>query len=127
MRLDQRKFAELNLSNPSSNELNIFDSMEIKYKTKACFFRQLTKTNCEMTMEEEKLINDKIMMYYKKATAIKLNVDKEENVYLEADNLEENNMIRINSQSRINIQCGINMEEDENEKFEDSVINDLNL
>ena len=58
--------------------------MEIKYKTKACFFRQLTKSNCEMTAEDEKLINDKIMMYYKKATAIKLNGDKDENIYITA-------------------------------------------
>lgn len=81
---NQRKFAELNLSNPSSNELNIFDSLDLKYKNRPSFFRQLTKTHCEVSSEEEKIIQDRILNFYIKTTK-----DNSNNLFTYIDATEE--------------------------------------
>jgi hypothetical protein len=52
-------------SYPTSNELNIFESFESKYKTKQYFFRNVTKTFCDISSEENRRINDNILLYYK--------------------------------------------------------------
>lgn len=64
---NDKKHHELNYSNPTSNELNIFDSCESRYKLRPPFFRNITKTNCEMSNDENKKLTDKIIMYYKGA------------------------------------------------------------
>ncbi len=90
-----RKFAELNLSNPSSNELNIFDSLDLKFKTRPHFFRELTKTKCEISNEDEKNLSEKIIGFYiksltqgKESNQMYLNLDTFEDVKL---NLSESN------------------------------------
>jgi hypothetical protein len=66
MNFHPRRFAELNFSNPSSNELNIFDSLDLKFKTRPFFFRQLTKSQCEISNEDEKYLSDRIISFFKR-------------------------------------------------------------
>jgi hypothetical protein len=57
---------EINLSYPSSsNDLNIFDSSDPKYKNRSFFFRILTKTYSEITIDENKKFVEKILYYFK--------------------------------------------------------------
>lgn len=59
----------VNFSTPTSNELNIFDSCDSKYKGRSHFFRTITKTTCEINQEENKRINDKTINYLKKSNS----------------------------------------------------------
>jgi hypothetical protein len=56
----------MNFSFPSSNELNIFDNSDPKYKYRLNFFRQITKTNCEISSEENRRIIERTISFYKK-------------------------------------------------------------
>jgi hypothetical protein len=50
---------------PTSNELNIYDSFESKYKQKQYYFRNVTKTSNDIPIEENKKLIDNILMFYK--------------------------------------------------------------
>jgi hypothetical protein len=107
MNLQQRRFAELNFSSPSSNELNIFDSLDLKFKSRPYFFRQLTKSHCEISCEEEKNLSDKILNYFKNgAIREKLPPEKNQNT----DNRENYNLNQnvINSPSMTHQNVGQN-------------------
>lgn len=59
----------MNFSTPTSNELNIFDSSDSKYKIRPNFFRTLTKTNCEINIEENRRLNEKTISYFKRTNS----------------------------------------------------------
>lgn len=80
----------MNFSTPTSNELNIFDSCESKYKVRPHFFRTITKTLCEISNEDSKKLVEKTIMYYKGAVA-KINKDGK----------DDNNIIMSNNCSNI--------------------------
>jgi hypothetical protein len=52
-------------SYPTSNELNIYDSFESKYKPKQYYFRCVTKTSSEIPAEDSRRLVDNILMYYR--------------------------------------------------------------
>jgi hypothetical protein len=62
---NHKHIPNMNFSTPTSNELNIFDSCESKYNTRSNFFRTVTRSNCEITNDENKKIIEKTMMYYR--------------------------------------------------------------
>lgn len=103
--LQLKKFAELNFSNPSSNFLNIYDSLDLKFKSRPYFFRQMTKSHCEVSCEEEKNLSEKIIIYMKSGSVREI-LPQEKNPILESNN--NSNKIIPNSPSSMRKNIGQN-------------------